>query len=809
MPNIIRTLLLFLFIPLDDVSAQESVISGRITNEPGQPVCNALITLYSSADSAIFRTGQSDTNGSFQLQQIPPANYFLGIQATGYKEAWQSVTVSGNRTLPDIRLAESKTSLKEVAITEKKKFVEQKIDRTVVNVDALISNAGTTVLDVLEKSPGVQVDQNGSISLKGRPGVMVYVDDRPTNLSGTALADYLRSLPSSTISQLELMTNPPAGYDAAGNAGIINIRTKRIKTKGFNGSLNLGYDQGIKTRTNNSLHLNYRHNKVNIYAILGYSHFANFNDLDIDRTFTDKNGAVRSYLKQNSDINYDGDNYTAKTGIDYYVSDKTTIGAIVSGVTRKGTQNNNNNGYQLNAAGALDSSVLARNEHENGFNNININMNGRHTFKSESKLSADLDYLVYNTDTRQLFNNTTYLPGNVLKASDILNGNLPAQIRIYSAKTDYTHPFKNNLKLDAGLKISYTKTDNIADYTQTIGGNTTPDYEKSNHFFYNETIGAAYVNGSKEFNRFSIQAGLRMEHTVSDGFQAGNAMKPDSSFNRTYTDLFPTVYMSYKVDSAGNHTLGLNYGKRISRPYYQDLNPFVSPLDKFTYYTGNPFLKPSYIHTTELSYNFKQLVTLSASYSKIKDNADETVEMINDVYYNRPGNVSDVDIMSLSLNGNYTFSKHISANLYAELTDIHSYGSFYTGKLDTRGTVWYVQPMLQFTFNKGWTAQMDGFYLSDKVFTQFISLSRWRMNASVAKKINSAATIRLTVNDIFYSQRNNGIINNLYQAEAYFRNRSDTRSVILTFSWQFGKSVSDNRRYNATGTEVEQNRVKG
>lgn len=806
-----KTLLILIALFLTTAStlyAQESDLSGRIRDQAGQAIRDGFITLLKAGDSSIVRSAQVSTTGDFKLEHILPGAYQLRAQATGYSDQQQPVQVAGNLVVPDIVLLKS-NAIGEVAVTAKKPFIERKIDRTVVNADALISNTGTTALDVIEKSPGVLVDQNGTISLKGKTGIMVFIDDKPTYLSGTELADYLRSLPSSTVDQVELMTNPPARYDAAGNAGVINIRMKKIRNKGFNGNANLSWAQGRYGRTNNALNLNYRNNKVNVFATLGYSYMSGFNDLDINRIFKDDADAIRYYLFQNSQITQNHQNYSGRVGIDYYATPNATYGIQLTGLSRFGENKNINTGRLLDAALEPDSTVVAHNNTNDHFLNGGINANYRQQLpKTGASFTADLDYLAYKTQTNQDFSNRVYLPGDVLKASDRLNGDLPALIRIYAAKADYSHPLKSGLKLDGGVKVAYTETDNIADYTRTVDNITSPDYDKSNHFTYKETISAAYVNAGKEFKRFSAQLGLRMEHTVSDGYQAGNVMKPDSAFKRQYTDLFPTAYVNYKIDSAGHHTLGLNYGRRIERPYYQDLNPFISPLDKFTYYLGNPFLKPSYVHTVELSYSYKSFVTLSLSYSKIMDNADETVEMVNDVYYNRPGNVSDIDIKSISLNGNYSFTKWLTFNLYTEVTNIHSYGQLYDTHLDTKGTFWYVQPMLQFSFKKGWTAQLDGFYHSDRVSTQFVSLARGRLNIGAAKKLTEAATIRLSFNDVFYSNVNNGIINHLYRAEANFRNVSDSRSVALSFSYRFGKTFADERKHEGSSIESEKNRVK-
>jgi hypothetical protein len=272
--------------------------------------------------------------------------------------------------------------------------------------------------------------------------------------------------------------------------------------------------------------------------------------------------------------------------------------------------------------------------------------------------------------------------------------------------------------------------------------------------------------------------------------------------------LFPTAYLNYKLDTAGNHTVTLDYGRRIGRPYYQDLNPFIEPLDKFTYYVGNPFLQPAYTHNVELSYSFRNKITVAVRYSSTLNNTNETIEIVNGTYYSRPGNIGNITNLSGSLEGDLPLCSWLRFGFYTELTNIHSKTNFYTGFLNTQGTFWYVQPNLRFTFPKGWTGQIDGVYQTDITSNQFILLERGRLNAGVSKKLSTALTVRATVNDMFYTNINRGIINNLANTEASWRNASDTRTVTLAVSYSFGKAIADLRKHNQNSAQQEKSRVK-
>jgi outer membrane receptor protein involved in Fe transport len=784
------------------VNAQ--TIGGKVTDSNQKPLDGA--SVYLMQDSALVKTALADAGGMFSFAKLKPGAYRINITMMGFA-TYKSPLLKMDTTLLVLMQPTGK-QLKEVVITAQKQFVEQKIDRTVINVDALISNAGSTAMDVLEKSPGVMVDQGGAISLKGKGGVKIFIDDKPIYLSGADLESYLRSLSSATIDQVELMSNPPAKYDAAGNGGVINIRLKRSKAKGFNGGINLSYSQGYYGRTNNGLNFTYRDNKVNLFGNLSYNTGNGFSDLDINRHFFTDAGAPDYDFLQNSFIRRKSKSYNSKIGLDYYVSEKTTLGFVVNGLVNPGDVNTINRSRFLNTGGNLDSTIVALNTQHRNFKNGSANVNYRHQYdKKGRELTFDVDYLRYQTNMSQSFDNTGYLPDGSIATHDLLTGNLPSNINIWSGKTDYTHPLSNGFKLESGLKSSYTKTDNIADYFSTSGGITAPDYGKTNHFIYKEQISAAYLNANKDWKRISLQLGLRFENTVSNGHQLGNVQKPDSTFKRNYSGLFPTAYIQYKLDSTGSHSINFNYGRRIDRPYYEDLNPFLSPLDKFTYYTGNPFLKPSYTDNFEVSHTWKNITT-TFYYLHIKDDVNETIEIVDGIYYSRPGNLGKITNKGISIDASFDPVKWLNFHFYGRVVNIHTISQFYTGTLDTKGTYYFVRPVFQFKLPKDWTTQIDGGYQSKLTNAQFIASGRGKINAAVTKKFSPSLSMSIVGNDLFYTFNNGGQINNLANVKANYLNRGDSRTVVLSLSYRFGKTIAGLRKHNADGAESEKNRVK-
>ena len=797
------------------LSAQTTTgkISGKVTDENGIAVEGATVSLIRLNDSTIVTYELTLKDGSFNMGISSTGTFRIKVTSVG-KMPYQSeeITIDSQHlviSLTQIFMQTAAKALNEVVIVSQTPFLEHKVDRTIVNVDALISNAGTTALDVLEKLPGVNIDQSGAISFHGKTGVTVYIDDKPTYLSGSDLENYLRSMPSSMLSQIELMTNPPAKYDAAGTAGIINIKTKKIKVAGFNLGFNLSLRQSRYATTNNSLDFNYRKNKVNIFGAFGYTLSNGFNDVDINRQYFYNGGQPSSAFSQKSYIHTTGSGYTAKLGVDIYASENTTFGVLLNGVLRSPNENNNSSGQLFDAAGHPDSSILSQNNDQRKFKNGSANLNYKHTFKKDGpEISANLDYLAFATNDNQLFlNQTTNLAGTSV-TNDQLNGNLPATIHIYSAKADYSAPIVGGWKLEAGAKSSFTNTDNQANYFNIVGGNALPNYDNTNHFLYKETINAGYLNLNRDFKRLSVQAGLRLENTNSHGHQLGNIQKPDSAFNRNYTSLFPTLYLLYKLDTVGDNQLKITYGRRIERPYYQDLNPFISPLDKYTFYMGNPYLLPSYSANIELGYIYKDRISTTLTYTDIRNRVTETIDIRNGIYYDQPGNIGSTKLYDWNVDASFDLASWFNLQLSGDVYHISSVSNFYTGTLNTNSTSVAGQAVLQFKLKNGWNLQTDGKYQTKQSDAQFTLAAKGRINIAASKKLSPLTTLKLSISDLLRTNINQGDIESLYETKANFRNLSDTRAVLLTLSMRFGKSVAGQRKHDQTGAGDENDRVK-
>ena len=806
------TLFTLLLINIAGAQTTGGKISGLVLDEAKKPLDGATVILLAAKDSSVLTNQLVNPDGSFAFQNLKDGTYLLKVTYIGYKDYRSGPVVVDQQksvSLPQFVLSPIGKTLNEVAVTAQKSYVQQKIDRTVVNVGALASNTGANALEVLEKTPGVQVDADGNIIFKGKSGVLVMIDDKPTYLSAANLATYLRSLPASSLDQIELMDNPPAKYDAAGNAGVINIKTKKNTIRGFNAVASADYAQGFYSRTSESLNLNYRVDKVNLFANLAYNEQRNYRRLEIDRDYFDANGNPTSSLKDISYFRPTSYNTSIKAGMDYYISPKTTWGIVYTGNISPDHDSSPVFSLIYGKNGELDSTINTLNTSRNTFNSNGINLNYTHKFDSAGRtLTFDLDYIRDVSGSNQTFVNNTFLPDGTLTNSTTLTDNLPSYIDIYSAKADYTHPFKGKAKLEAGIKSSYVNTDNAANYYNVVDGVSSIDYNQTNRFLYKENINAAYVNFNKNFGRVSIQTGLRLENTNGNGHQLGNAERADSSFTNHYTDLFPTAYLSYNLDTAGHNVLALSYGRRIGRPNYGSLNPFTFFVDEFTYFSGNPFLRPQFTDNYKIAYSFKSFLTIALAYNYTTDVQGETIHNTGDIFISTTGNIGVQKTLDFSVSSNFQPAKWWTVNLYTEVYNNTYQGAFYTGYLNQSQYTFSCNGNNQFTLSKTWSAELSGFYDSGGTYGQFVTIPKGMINAAIQKKIlNNKGTIKLNTRDIFHTFSPSGTITNIVGADATFHNFVDTRVATLAFTYSFGKSTNVPPKRETGGADSEQGRA--
>jgi hypothetical protein len=716
-------------------------------------------------------------------------------------------------SVPVFTVHKSATAMAGVTVQATRPMIENKIDKMVVNVDASPTNAGATAMEVLEKSPGITVDRDGNISLKGKQGIIVLMDGKQTYLSGQDLANLLRNMPASQLDQIEIMTQPSAKFDAAGNSGIINLKTKKNTQMGFNGSVSLSYVQGRYPKSPNSFNFNYKKGKINIYTNLSYSYWSNFNDQNILRRFS-KNGSIETVFDQKADQYSTSQNYNGRIGLDYSIDKKTTIGFLVNSINNPNRWSNNGRADIFNRNGALDSFNTAQTLNLGTWQNIGGAINFRRVLDtSGTEITADVDMIRYNTNSRQTSDNLNYFPdGNIIRNPFLLRGNLPAEITIYSGKVDFTRPLSKEAKLEAGIKSSFVSTDNDARYTWYAhdDGKWLTDNTRSNHFLYKENINAAYINYNRQMNKWGVQTGLRMENTISEGNQFGNPTQKDTLFRKNYTQLFPTAYLSYAADKLNQ--FALSYGRRVERPNYQDMNPFQYFLDQYTYRQGNPNLTPQFTHNLELSHNYRKVLNTTLNYTQTSDILNDVLKQ-NDqtkVTYQTRENVAQRRNVGIAVSYNAPVTKWWTSSVYLNVNNTHYEGIVNNLPLDVSLTSFMGNFSQQFRFAKTWTAEVNGFYRTRTQETGlFLIEPMGVVSFGFAKQImKNKATLKLNINDPFYIQKAKVIID-YGNIDAVVTNRWDNRRVGLTFTYRFSKGQNIQQRKKSSSAQEEQNRVGG
>ena len=751
----------------------------------------------------------TDENGKVRFADLAAGQYFCSISYSGFSplrsDLWDlTAPIMINETL---RMQPVAAVLSDVTVTSKKPFVQFLPDKTIINVEASINNAGSSVMDVLEKSPGITIGRDGTIIMKGKPQVMILIDGKQTQLTGTELQAYLTGINSSQVDIIELIDNPGAKYDAAGNAGIINIRTKKIRQRGFNGNLSLSLGQGFFPKTNNSLNMNYRNGKFNVYVNYGMRGSKERMQMEALRKYFDIDGNDSLLLQQPNITKQKIFAHNVKLGVDFFATSKTTLGVSFTGLLNTRDVNSFSAIDWMSPSYVIDSSINTQGTRHIEFKRAGININGIHTFNNSSELSGDIDIIGFDIKGDQNFQTQLDMPGSVVQ---ITRGNIPSSLDIITAKLDYFKRFKQVL-WEAGFKTASTKTDNLAQYYFYDGSVWVDDLSRSNHFLYDEKINSVYSSVDAEMGKWHWQAGLRYEITSYKANQLGNSVVKDSSFKNNYGSIFPSAFVMYKLDSNNNFTL--KFGRRIDRPQFQNLNPFLITLNKYTYEGGNPFIRPQYTWNIELQHTFRQILSTSISYNYLKDyfsqifviDSNNSNVNKNIIIYTR-GNVGRFQNLGLSA------TLQLPVRKWWNLTS----SIIFNHKI-IEGVVW--EPMRasisqvnisvnnQFQFGKGWGAELGGYYLSNSQ----IDLQEWltpqgELGAGISKQIlKNKGTLRLTIRDMFYTQNYSGY-SHFQNSDEPFEVRWDSRVARITFSWRFGKPMKPVKR-SGGGAADEINRV--
>jgi hypothetical protein len=786
-------------------------ISGEIINNNHSPAAFATVTLLNQADSSLIKGAISDTSGKYHFEKIPFGNYVIAVSVAGMNKAYTKPfslnEANSEITIPVISLESNTKVLQGVQVKAIKPFIEHKPGQTIVNVENSPVAAGNSVMEALEKSPGIFVDQDGNISMNGKGGVTVMFNGQPTHLSASQLATMLKAMPASSVSQIELMTQPPAKYSAAGTAGLINIVLKKNTSMGFNGNLTAGAGYGQYAKYNAGGSLNYKNKHFSLYSNYNFAHTKNKFKMDIDRYFYEPNSnVIQTEMKQASGMMTDGNNNTAQVGMDFFLTPKQTIGFVANGSFNDGNFNTNSPVYFLNGSGHTDSVSTSKNHI--GYNWQNKGANVHYTLDNGkgSSLTANLDYNnFYMSMPQSLITDVVDGQGNSTHEPKQQQGTQPSNIDIYAAKLDYTHSFKKQFNLSAGLKYSFVNSDNNSQFQIFQNNKWVNDPGNTNHFIYKENVNAVHASLAKTFTKgWSANAGVRGEQTITKT----DLLSSDSTNKNNYFNLFPNLALTKMINP--NHILSLSFARRIDRPDYQSLNPFIYYIDEYTYREGNPYLKPQFINVTELSYTFKQKYSAVLSYGATSDIMTQVIRQVDSTHktFQTMDNLSTLNNLTLTLGIPVVITPWW--HTYNSLQGYYNqYKGIYDGfNLNKGFTSFMLYSQQTFILPHGWKGDLSGMYKSSSIQGPTILSPLGMVSAGISKSLwKDKANIKLNVQDIFQTMQFNGKINfGDLNAKSQFHLLD--RAANLTFTWNFGNQKVKVNQYKNTGIQQEENRLK-
>ena len=766
--------------------AQTYRLSGCVQDENRQPVEVANVLLKQAKDSAYITGMLTDTQGCFSFDQ-PLGEYLLHITLIGSEDLYVPVVLRGNKNVGELTLKSSSALLDEVTVTAARPVIKRLVDRVVFDAHNTIASAGGSALDLLREVPGLQVGQN-SIGIIGKGGIKVYINDRETKLSGDELIDYLRSYDASQILKVEVITTPPSKYDAAGNAGIINIRLKSRPKDYVGGTASASYSAGEKD--------NYGYGGVSLNLSKGrVSSFLNGGTTQGNYETREKNYRYFPQNTWNSRADYTNymNSFYLQGGVDVSLERDWTVGmqAIYNhSAPKPGNALSWTEVYDASTA-VLDSLLYSNSDKDTGSDRLNLNFHTDKVWDDKGKkMTWDVDYLRDNRDENMGFLSKTLLPdGTEIPGTNFDYNYLQhRKVDVVSSALDFILPFEK-YKITAGAKVSFTNTRNGINYDTSD-----PTLVQDDYFRYKEQIYALYADYSREYSeRFSMQLGLRMEHTRTTGISEAK----DTEDKHDYTRLFPTVYLLYSPTDG--HALNFSFSNRISRPSQNMVNPFPFYQNKYTYACGREDLKPSYTYNAELGYTLKNNFNVSAYYSYSDDVFFQVVDLDAETNVTSFLWENFMQTHAFGLNNSYTFrTKWLQAYAQHGVSYRRTTSSAATTSPEEKGWAYDASLRNTFFFNEKKTllATLSGSYSSRQYQGIYLMSPTYSVSAGMLYRLlDNKLNLSLNVNNLFVSHSKLETMSNGLKIIA--DNQFSFTSFRIGVSYTFGGDIRSKGQRNS------------
>lgn len=800
------TLLIF-FLGLSNLAAKEvSKITGTVTDQNGSPVPYANVALIQAEGNGLIDGAVSDEEGVFLIESVKSAKVQLVVSSIGFKSFSSEAFDLSPGTVKDfgtIQIEDEMTGLEEVTVQSTRPEITIEPDKTVINVEGTVMAEGSNALDVIGRSPGVFIDQEGTINLNGRTGVVVMINDRPTYMSATDLAAFLRSMPADNIKSIEVINNPSARFDAEGAAGVINIQLKKNTVDGVFGNVQLGGQYNGLWSPNTGIALNVKKGKWTSNANLNYNEYANFNDLEINRNFTLEEGI--SNFNQNSRIKQRPKTLFFSGSTNYEINEKHNLGLNLQASASDFTDHSTSL-TEITNPGMQDLDYM-ESINNSGGNRDRIFANFHYDGKLDTlgtKISSDVDFTRMNAASESLLTNTFWTGQNQNAAfgNRVLNLN-EMYYNILTAKVDFVKPLKNGSTVETGLKGSWVKSDNDLDLQKADQeGPYTPD-PNSNRFIYNENVLAAYATYKGKFSeKVSFQAGLRGEYSDI----TGNSVTLEEVNTQQYFNLFPSAFIQHKVSD--NYQIIYNANRRITRPNYRLLNPFIFYIDALTFEQGNPGLKPQYSNNFEMNHVIKGAYQFNIGYSEtedafmqvfMQDQEARTTTTFTD-NFDKTKNLNFRAIVPVDITKWWGTSNMLQINHNRFKSQI---GDDF---LDNAQTSFMMRTQHNLNLPAGFKFELVGMYLGPQIWGQGRIKGFGWVEAGVTKSVmKDKLTISVNGTDLFRTQVIYADVN-FANIDTNFRQYRSNQGVRFTLRWRFAQGESFRVKSN-TGSTEERNRL--
>jgi hypothetical protein len=713
--------LLVYFLGVSNLAAlpkEVSRITGKITDQAGEVVPYANVALV-QLDGALVDGAVSDEDGNFLVESTKTAKVKLVVSSIGYQTFSSAPFDLAPGLIKDfgsVSVVNETMGLDEVTVKATRPEIIIEPDKTIINVEGTVMAEGSNALDVIGRSPGIYVDQEGNINLNGRTGATVMINDRPTYMSATDLANFLRSMSADNIKSIEVINNPSSRFDAEGSAGVINIQLKKNNIDGMFGNVQIGGQYNGQFAPNMGVTLNVKKGKLSTNGTLNYNEYVAVNELDIDRNFTVENGI--SKFNQNSRINSRYKTPSFNGSANYEINPQQNLGFNVQASTSTDSNNNASETVVSNPGEDYNNYIGSSNTSDGTRNRLFTNLHYDAKLDTlGSKISGDVDFTIMDYESSSLLDNSYWAGNNDPSAAytdKVLTLN-EMYYTIFTAKVDFTKALKGGKTLEAGLKGSWVESDNDLDMSRARDeGPYEPD-DNSNRFIYNENVLAAYASLKGSFNKkLSYQAGLRGEYSDI----VGNSVTLNQVNKQNYFNLFPSFFIQQKVSD--KYQIVYNANRRITRPNYRLLNPFVYYIDPLTSETGNPNLTPQYSTNFEMNHVVNGSLQFTLGYSVtedafmqvfVQDQEDRTTTTFTD-NFDKTRNANFRAMVPIEIKKWWNTSNMLQVNYNQFQSQIGE------DMLDVGQVSYMVRTQQNFTLPKGFKLELMGMYIGPQLWGQ-------------------------------------------------------------------------------------------